>query len=134
MDARHPNSNTDQSSESRPREPLATQLARGNKKYKSAIDLTYAYGKATLDNGTNKQTRFSSGDNIFAFIRGFYVLEGLPNFFIKQMFFEELIRQGSALVFIEDNILTSNSKPHLLQLINQLHQIANEGKLISAPE
>ena len=115
---------------------MATQLARGNKKYKSAIDLIYVYGKATLDNETNKLTRFSSGDNIFAFIRGFYVHEDLPNFFIQQMslFFKELIHQGSALVFIEDNLLTSNSKPHLLQLINQLHEIANEGKLISAPE
>ena len=39
LDARHLNSNTEQSDESWPIEPLAPQLARANKKYKSAIDL-----------------------------------------------------------------------------------------------
>ena len=42
LDARHLNSNTYQAFESWPIEPLASQLARANKKYKSAIDLMYA--------------------------------------------------------------------------------------------
>ena len=43
LDAGHLNSNTDQERESWPIEPLAPQLARANKKYKSTIDLMYAY-------------------------------------------------------------------------------------------
>ena len=43
LDAHHLNSITEQSDESWPIEPLAPQLARANKKYKSAIDLMYAY-------------------------------------------------------------------------------------------
>ena len=119
MDARHLNSNTDQSSESWPLEPLATQLARANKKYKSAIDLMYAYAHATLDEETIKLTGFSSGDRLFAFIRGFYGLKGLPIFFTQQMstFFKDMINDGSALVYIDDILLMSNSKQHMIHLI-----------------
>ena len=94
----HLNSNTDQSSESWPLEPLATQLARADTKYKSAIDLMYAYAHATLDEETIKLTGFSSGDRLFAFLRGFYGLKGLPNFFTEQIstFFKDLINDASA--------------------------------------
>ena len=53
----------------------------------------YAYAHTPLDEDTTKLTRFSSGDKLFAFIRGFYGLKGLPNFFTKQMstFFKTLI-------------------------------------------
>ena len=81
LDARHLNSNTEQSDESWPIEPLAPQLARANKKYKCAIDLMYAYAYTPLDEETIKLTSFSSGDKLFAFIRGFYGLEGLPIFY-----------------------------------------------------
>ena len=107
LDARYLISNTEQSDESWPIEPLAPQLARANKKYKSAIDLMYAYAHTPLDEDTIKLTSFSSGDKLFAFIRGFYGLKGLPNFFTKQMstFFETLIEQGFALVYIDDKLL-----------------------------
>ena len=45
----------------------------------------YAYAHTPLDEDTIKLTSFSSGDKLFAFIRGFYGLKGLPNFFTKQM-------------------------------------------------
>ena len=85
LDARHLNSNTDQSSESWPPKPLATQLATANKKYKSAIDLMFAYAHATLDDETIKLTGFSSGDELFAFVRGLYGLKGLPNLLLKKI-------------------------------------------------
>ena len=96
LDARHLNSNTEQSDESWPIEPLAPQLARANKKYTTAIDLMYTYAHTPLDDETIKLTSFSSGDKLFAFIRSFYGLKGLPNFFNKQMssFFKTLIEQG----------------------------------------
>ena len=65
----------------------------------------YAYAHTPLDEDTIKLTSFSSGDKLFAFIRGF--LKGLPNFFTKQMstFFKTLIEQGFALVYIDDILL-----------------------------
>ena len=136
LDARHLNSNTEQSDESWPIEPLAPQLARANKKYKCAIDLMYAYAHTPLDDETNKLTSFSSGDKLFAFIRGFYGLKGLPIFFTKQMstFFKTLIEQGFALVYIDDILLLSNSKEHMFKLIEQLHVISTKNNLKLAPE
>ena len=83
----------------------------------------YAYAHTPLDEDTIKLTSFSSGDKLFAFIRGFYGLEGLPNFFTKQMstFFKTLIEQGFALVHIDDILLLSISKEHMFQLIEHLH-------------
>ena len=85
LDARHPNSITEHSDESWPIEPFAPQLARANKKYKCAIDLMYTYAQTPLDDETIKPIRLSSGDKLFVFMRGFYGLKGLPNFFTKQM-------------------------------------------------
>ena len=122
LDARHLNSNTEQSDESWPIELLAPELARANKKYKSAIDPMYAYAHTPLDEEAIKLTKLSSGDKLFAFIRSFYGLKGLPNFVTKQMssFFKTLIEQGFAL---DDILLLSNSKEHMFQLIEQLHII-----------
>ena len=78
----------------------------------------YAYVHAPLAEDTIKLTSFSSGDKLFAFIRGFYGLKGLPNFFTKQLssFFKTLIKQGFALVYIDDILLLSDSKEHMFQL------------------
>ena len=79
----------------------------------------YAYANTPLDEDTIKFTSFSSGDKLFAFIRGFYGLKGLPNFFTKQMstFFKTLIEQGFAPVYIDNILLLSDSKEHMFQLI-----------------
>ena len=136
LDARHLNYNTKQSDESWPIEPLAPQLARANKKYKSAIDLMYAYAHTPLDEDTIKLTSFSSGDKLYAFIRGFCGLNRLPNFFTQQMstFFKTLIEQGFALVYIDDILLLSDSKEHMFQLIEQLHIISTKNNPKLAPE
>ena len=86
----------------------------------------YVYANTPLDEETIKLTSFSSGDELFAFIRGFYGLKGLPNVFTKHMssFFKTLIEQGSSLVYIDDNLLFSNSKEHIFQLIEQLQIIS----------
>ena len=78
----------------------------------------------------------SSGDKLFASVRGFYGLKGLVKFFTKQisLFSKDLSCQGSALVFIDSIILISNYKQQMLQLIEQLHDIAYEGNLKLAAE
>ena len=81
LDARHLISNTEQSDESWPIEPLAPQLARAIKMYKCSIDLMYAHAHTPLDEETIKLTSFAIGDKLFAFIRGFSGLKGLPIFY-----------------------------------------------------
>ena len=87
-----------------------------------------AYGHTLLDEETIKVTNFSSGDKLFAFIRGFYGLKGLLNFFTKQLssFFKTLIEQGFALVYIDDILLLPDSKEHMFQLIEQLHILSTK--------
>ena len=118
LDARHLNSNTNQELESWPIKPLALQLARANKKYKSTVDLMYAYAHTPLDEETIKLTGFSSGDKFYTFIHGFYGLKGLSNFFTKQMstFFRPLIDKRSALVYIDDVLLLADEKKRCLNL------------------
>ena len=96
----------------------------------------YAYAHAPLDEETITLTSFSSGDKLYAFIRGFYGLKGLPNFFTKQMysFFQKLIDLGFALVYIDDILLLAHTKPQMLNLIEQLHQICQTNNLKIAPE
>ena len=136
LDARHLNSNTNQELESWPIEPLAPQLARANRKYKSTIDLMYAYAHTPLDEETIKLTGFLSGDKLYAFIRGFNGLKGLPNFFTKQMsiFFRSLIDKRSALIYIDDILLLANEKQEMFELIKELYTIASRENLKLAPE
>ena len=136
LDSRHLNSNTNQELESWPIEPLAPQLAGANKKYKSTIDLMYAYAHTPLDEETIKLTGFSSGDKFYTFIRGFYGLKGLPNFFTKQMstFFRSLIDKRCALVYIDDILLLADEKEELFELIKELYKIATKENLKLAPE
>ena len=96
----------------------------------------YAYAHTPLDEETIKLTSFSSRDKLFAFIRGFYVLKGLPNFFTKQMstFFKTLIEQGFALVYIDDILLLSKCKEQMFKLIEQLHVISTKHNIKLAPE
>ena len=96
----------------------------------------YAYAHVPLDEETINLTSFSSGDKLLAFIRGFYGLKGLPNFFTKQMsqFFQPLIEQGFALVYIDDILLLSNHKHHMLELIEELHKISTKNNIKLAPE
>ena len=69
-------------------------------------------------------------------MKGFYGLKRLPNFFTKQMssFFKTLIEQGFALVYIDDILLLFDSKEHMFQLIEQLHNISTKNNLKLAPE
>ena len=91
----------------------------------------YAYAHAPLDEETFRLTSFSSGDKLYAFIKGFHALKGLSIFFTKQMytFFQKLIDQGFALAYIDDILLLSHTKSHMIELIEQLHRICQKNNL-----
>ena len=96
----------------------------------------YTYLHTPLDDETIRLVSFSSGDKLYSFIKGFYGLKGLPNFFTKQMytFFQKPIDQVFALVYIDDILLLSHTKSHMIELIEQLHQICQKNNLKIAPE
>ena len=41
-------------------------------------------------------------------------------------FFKQMIDDGSALVYIDDILLMSNSKEHMINLIKSLHEISKK--------
>ena len=96
----------------------------------------YAYAHTPLDEETIKLTGFSSGDKIYAFIRGLFGLKGLPNFFTKQMstFLRSLIDKRSALVYTDDILLLADEKQEMFELIKKLHKIVTKENLKLAPE
>ena len=96
----------------------------------------YAYAIAPLDKETISLTSFSSGDKLYAVIRGFYGLKGLPTFFTKQMFscFQKFIDRGFAFVYIDDILLLAHTKAHMIDLIEQLHQLCCSNNREIAPE
>ena len=83
-----------------------------------------------------RQSKSSSGDKLFAFLRGFYGFEGLSNFFTKHLtsFFKTLSDQGFVFVYIYDILLLSNSEEHMFKLIEQLHLISTNYNLKRAPK
>ena len=96
----------------------------------------YTYAHTPLDEETIKLTGFSSGDKLYTFIREFYGLKVLPNFFTKQMstFFRSLRDKRSALVCIDDILLPADEKQEMFELIKELHKIATKENLKLAPE
>ena len=96
----------------------------------------FAYAHARLDDEAIKLTRVLSGDEFFAFIRGFFGPKGLRNFITqyRSLSFKDLIYQGSALVYNDDILLMRTSKLHKLQLIKQLYHSADKVNLQLAPE
>ena len=96
----------------------------------------YTYAHTPLDEATIKLTGFSSGEKLYAFIRGFYGWKGLPNFFTKQMstFFRPLIDKRSALVYFDDILLLADEKQEMFELIKELHKIVTKENLKLAPE
>ena len=66
----------------------------------------------------------------------FMVSKDFHFFFTKQLstFFETPIEQGFAVVDIDDNLLLSNSKERMFQLIEQLNIISTRNNLKLAPE
>ena len=96
----------------------------------------YAYTHTPLDEETITLTGLSSGDKLYTFIRAFYGLKGLSNFFTKQMstFFRLLIDKRSALVYFDDILLLADEKQEMFELIKELHKIATKENLHLAPE
>ena len=94
----------------------------------------YAYADATIDDETIKSTGFSSGDKLFAFIRGFWHRKSSIFPHNNCLFFKNLFRQGCALVYFDDILFMSLSEAQMLQLIKQLQEFAKKENPKVAPE
>ena len=83
------------------------------------MDFMYAYEHATSDDERIKLTGYSSGDKFFASMRHFKGFKVVQRFFTQQMsfFFGNLIRLGSAPIYIDNIFLTPNSFNNFMILL-----------------
>ena len=72
------------------------------------------------------ETAFLSGDKFLVSLLDFMAWKVCHNFSHNKClwFSKDLISQWSALVFLDDNLLMSNFKQQILQVIEKLHEIA----------
>ena len=136
IDAGYLNSISDLSSYSWPLEPLNTMLTRINGKYVTTSDLLSAYNQVPLTNETQKLASFVIGSKQFTFKRGFYGLCGLPNFFSRIMTiqFAPLIKRKKAITYIDDTLMQADTKPEMMDIIQEYHRLLRASVLKEAPE
>ena len=136
IDARYLNSITDLSSYSWPLEPLTTLLTRINGKYFTSSDLSSAYNQVPLTDETQKLTSFVIGSKQYTFMRGFYGLCGLPNFFsrIMTIHFASLISRKKAITYIDDTLMQADTKSEMFDVILEYHRLLRSAGLKAAPD
>ncbi|MCP4483077.1 MAG: RNA-directed DNA polymerase, partial [Flavobacteriaceae bacterium] len=136
IDARFLNSITDLSTYSWPLEPLNMLLNRIHGKYFSSTDMSSAYHQVPLSEDAQKLVSFVIGDKQYKYVRGFYGLSGLPNFFSRLMIthFREIIEKNEALAYIDDLLLMSFTKEQMFTLIDKFHELLRISGLKASPE
>ena len=136
IDARHLNSVTDLTNYSWPLEPVQMIMTRVNGKFFSVSDLSCAYHQVPLSFGTRKLTSFIIGGRQYTFIRGFYGLCGLPNFFSRLMtiHFDPLIRKKQAITYIDNTIMQSQTRCEMFTIINEYHTLLRKAGSNAAPD
>ena len=115
--ARYLNSVTDLTSYPWPLEPIQMIMTRVNGKFFSVSDLSCAYHQVPFSFQTQKLTGFIIVGRQCTFIRGFYGLSGLPNFFSRLMtiHFDPLIRKKQAITYTDDSIMQSQTRGEMIQ-------------------
>ena len=136
IDARYLNSITDLTNYSWPLEPIQMIMTRINGKYFTVSDLSCAYHQVPLSDETQKLTSFIIGGKQYTYVRGFYGLCGLPNFFSRLMaiHFEPLIKRKQAITYLDDSLMQAQTKQEMFTLIHEYHQLLRKAGLKAAPE
>ena len=111
-------------------------MTRVNGKVFSVSDLSCAYHQVPLSPETQKLTGFIIGGKQYTYIRGFYGLCGLPNFFSRLMtiHFDPLIKKKQAITYIDDTIMQSQNKNEMFTVIKEYHTLLRKAGLKAAPD
>jgi len=135
LDARYLNSVTDLSSYYWPLEPLEMLLTRIKGKWFTTADMAYAYAQTPLTEATQRLCGFVTGGTGWNFRVGFYGVAGLPSFFSRVMtfFFEPMIKTNTAITYIDDVLLQTETKEEMFKAIQQFHQVLHKNNIKADP-
>ena len=131
IDARYLISVTNLTNYSGPIDSVQMLMTRVNGKFFSVSDLSCAYHQVPLSFETRKLTSFIIGGGQYTFIRGFYRLSGLPNFFsgLMTIHFDPLIKKKQAITYIDFIVMQSKSKGEMFTIINEYHTLLRKAGL-----
>ncbi len=136
IDARYLNSVTDLTTYSWPLEPIQILITRINGVYFTVSDLSCAYHQVGLSKETQRLTSFIIGGKQYTYVRGFYGLCGLPNFFsrIMTLHFAPLIKKKQAITYLDDSIMQAQTKEEMFNIIKEYHALLRKAGLKAAPD
>jgi hypothetical protein len=136
LDARYLNSQTDLTQYSWPLEPVNVLITKIRGKYFTISDMSCAYHQVPLTPETMKLVSFVIGDHQWMFLKGFYGLCGLPNYFSRIMviIFAPMIKAKEAMTYIDDLLIQAFEKEHMFNLIKKVHTLLRKANLKAAPD
>ena len=111
-------------------------MTRINGKHFTVCDLSCAYHQVPLSDETQKLTSFIIGGKQYTYVRGFYGLCGLPNFFSRLMaiHFEPFIKRKQAITYLDDSLMQAQTKQEMFTVVHENHQLLKKAGLEAAPE
>ena len=135
IDAQYVNSNPELSNYSWPLEPVQMLLTGLDAVYYTTSDLASAYNQVPLSEDTKELTSFVVGGKHYMFIRRFYSLCGLPNFFsrIMTIHFAEMIAKKQAITYIDDANLQAKTKKDMWKKLEPFFQCLRSSGVKAAP-
>ena len=85
--------------------------------------MSCAYHQVPLSKEAQKLVSFVIGGLQWKFVRGFYGLSGLPNFFsrIMMLSFRKMIEKKTVLTYIDDLLIMGNSVEEMFTSIIEFH-------------
>ena len=98
--------------------------------------MSSAYNQVPLTPETLRLVNFVIGNIQYQFIKGFYGLAGLPNFFSRLMtiYFHNEIRNGNALTYLDDVLLQAGTKQEMFAVLRKYHEVLRKENLRAAPD
>ena len=135
-DARYLNSVTDLTNYSWPSEAVQIIMTRINGEVFSVSDLSRAYHQVPISRETQKLTSFLIGGKPYTYLRDFYGLCGLSNFFSRLMtvHFDQLIKTKQANTSIDDTKMQRQNKNEMFTVNNVYHTFPRKAGFKAAPK
>ena len=115
--------------------PIQVILTKINVKYFTTADMNSAYNQMPLDEQSRRLTQFVIGNQQYEFSRLFYGISIGPAAFSAFMrkIFRPLILKKSAITYLDDVFMQSQTKDETFIVLEQYHQILQNEKMKAAP-
>ena len=136
LDARYLNSMFDETKCNWLFEPVDVALTRINRTIFTTADINSAYIQIRLDEQSMRYTHFTIGNEQYCFKRLFYGISIGPAAFASKLthFLYSLIRKGTAITYVDDIFIQTNSYPQMYETLIEYHKTFLKENIKAAPD